>query len=127
MVKSVLTRQRRPLLVACLLAAAGLWIAIPTGKAEAGIFFGIGIFLGLLNHILTEVGLARNLETGDQLSRKQFAMGSFGRLMIVTVIAFGLAIPFWPNGIAVFVGLALMHLIVIVFTGLPLLNEMKKA
>ncbi len=127
MVKSVLIRQRRPLLVACLLAAAGLWVAIPSGKAEAGVFFAMGIFLGLLNHILTEVGLAKNLETGDQLSRKQFALGSFGRLAIVTVIAFALAVPFWPYGIAVFIGLALMHLIVVVFTGLPLLNEMRKA
>lgn len=124
---TVLVRQRRPLLVAGLFAAAGLWVAIPLGRAPAGIFFAVGVFLSLLNHVLTEVGLARSLESTGEISRKQFALGSFGRLALVTAIGFVLALSFWPYGAAVFVGLALMHLVLLVFTGLPLLNELRKA
>jgi hypothetical protein len=124
---TVLVRQRRPLLVAGLLSAAGLWISIPLGHAQVGLFFAIGIFLSLLNHVLTEVSLARSLETEGEISRKQFAMGSFGRLALVTLIGFTIALVFWPYGAAVFVGLALMHLVMLIFTGLPLLNELKKA
>jgi hypothetical protein len=124
---TVLVRQRRPLLVAGLLSAAGLWISIPLGHAQVGVFFAIGIFLSLLNHVLTEVSLARSLETEGEISRKQFAMGSFGRLALVTLIGFVIALVFWPYGAAVFVGLALMHLVLLIFTGLPLLNELKKA
>jgi len=77
--------------------------------------------------VLTELGLARALETGGEISRRQFAMGSFGRLALVTLIAFVIVLLFWPYGAAVFLGLAVMHLVMLIFTGLPLLNELKKA
>jgi len=38
-----------------------------------------------------------------------------------------IVLTFWPYGSAVLLGLALMHLVMLVFTGLPLLNEMRKA
>ncbi len=124
---TVLVRQRRPLLVAGLLSVAGLWISIPVGRGQVGVFFAVGIFLGLLNHVLTEVGLAHSLANEGEISRKQFAMGSLGRLAIVTLIALAIVLFFWPYGAAVFVGLALMHLVLLIFTGLPLLNELRKA
>ncbi|MGI8702735.1 MAG: ATP synthase subunit I [Nocardioidaceae bacterium] len=124
---TVLARQRRPLLVAGMLAAGVLWISIPAGRAQVGVFFAVGVFLSLLNHVLTEVGLARTLASAGEVSRKQFAVGSLGRLAIVTLIAFVIVAAFWPYGAAVFVGLALMHLVMLIFTGLPLLEEMRKA
>lgn len=123
---NVLARQRRPLLVALLLSVAGFWLAVPTGKWQVGIFFAIGVFLSLLNHILTEVGLAKSLAGGGEITRKEFALGSFGRLMIVTAIAAVIVLLFWPYGAAVLFGLAIMHLVTLVFTGLPILNEMRK-
>ena len=125
--RTVLARQRRPLLVAVLLCVAALWITIPLDRTQVGVFFSVGIWLSLLNHVLTEVGLYRAIETGGEISRKQFAIGSLGRLAVVTLIAFAIVLAFWPYGVAVLLGLALMHLIMLVFTGLPLLNEMRKA
>jgi hypothetical protein len=125
--KAVLARQRRPLLVAVLLSVAVLWISSPVGRGQVGVFFSIGVWLSLLNHVLTEIGLYRALEDGGDISRKQFAMGSLGRLAVVTLIAFAIVLTFWPFGAAVLLGLALMHLVMLVFTGLPLLNEMRKA
>ena len=125
--KTVLARQRRPLLVAVLLCVAALWISIPLGRAQVGVFFSVGVVLSLLNHVLTEVGLYRALEDGGDISRKQFAMGSLGRLALITLIAFAIVLAFWPYGAGVLLGLALMHLVMLVFTGLPLLNEMRKA
>jgi hypothetical protein len=125
--RTVLARQRRPLLVAVLLCVAALWISIPLGRAQVGVFFSVGVWLSLLNHVLTEIGLYRAIESGGEISRTQFAMGSLGRLAIVTSIAFVIVLTFWPFGAAVLLGLALMHLVMLVFTGLPLLNEMRKA
>jgi hypothetical protein len=125
--RTVLARQRRPLVVAVLLSVAALWICIPLGRTQVGVFFAVGIWLSLLNHVLTEVGLYRAIEDGGEISRKQFAMGSLSRLAIVTLIAFAIVLTFWPYGASVLLGLALMHLIMLVFTGLPLLNEMRKA
>jgi hypothetical protein len=125
--RTVLARQRRPLLVAVLLCVAALWISIPLGRGQVGVFFSVGVWLSLLNHVLTEIGLYRAIESGGEISRTQFAMGSLGRLAIVTLIALVIVLTFWPFGAAVLLGLALMHLVMLVFTGLPLLNEMRKA
>lgn len=124
---AVLVLQRRPLLVAALLSTAALWMSIPLGRAQVGIFFAVGVLLSLLNHVLTELALARSLATGDDISRKQFAMGSLGRLAVVTLLAAVIVLTFWPYGAATLIGLALMHLVLLIFTGLPLLNEMRKA
>jgi hypothetical protein len=125
--RTVLARQRRPLLVAVLLCVAALWISIPLGRTQVGVFFSVGVWLSLLNHVLTEVGIYRAIEAGGEISRKQFAMGSLGRLAVITLVAFAIVLVFWPFGAAVLLGLALMHLVMLVFTGLPLLNEMRKA
>lgn len=124
---TVLAKQRRPLLVGLLLSVGVAWIALPSGNPQLAVFFAAGVLLSLLNHVLTELSLYRSLNQGTELTRKQFALGAVGRLAIVTVIALALVAVFWPNGAVVLVGLAVMHLVMIVFTGLPLLNEMRKA
>jgi len=47
--------------------------------------------------------------------------------MGVSLIAFVLAIVFWPAGATVLVGLAGFQLITVVFTGFPLIKELRKA
>jgi hypothetical protein len=42
------------------------------------------------------------------------------------VVAVGIAVMFWPDGIALLLGLAVFRLIALVMTGLPLLKELKK-
>lgn len=124
---AVLSKQRRTLFVGALLCAAVFWISVPVGKPEIGLFFSIGVVLSFINHVMTEVSLYKSLETGDELSRKQFAMGSLGRLALITLISLVIVAMFWPYGATVLIGLALMHLVMLLFTGLPLLNEMRKA
>jgi hypothetical protein len=124
---AVLSKQRRTVLVAVVLCGAVLWMAIPAGKAQVGVFFSVGVVLSFANHIMTEVSLYKSIDIGDDISRKQFAMGSLGRLAVITVIALAIVFAFWPYGAAVLIGLALMHLVMLLFTGLPLLNEMRKA
>jgi len=46
--------------------------------------------------------------------------------MGISLVAVVLAVAFWPDGGAVFAGLASFHLVTLVFTGFPLLKEIKK-
>jgi hypothetical protein len=124
---TVLAKQRRPLLVAVLLSVAVAWVAVPTGRPALAAFFGAGALLSLLNHVLTEVALFRSLNSGVEMTRNSFIVGALGRLALVTLIAGALVFAFWPDGAAVLIGLAVMHLVMVVFTGLPLLNEIRKA
>jgi hypothetical protein len=47
------------------------------------------------------------------------------RLLVLTVVAVGIAVVFWPDGIGLLLGLAIFRLIALVMTGLPLLKELK--
>lgn len=124
---TVLAKQRRPLLVAFLLATAVAWVAVPSGRAAIAVFFAAGVALSLLNHVLTEVALYRSLNSGTEITRNSFILGAIGRLTLITALALALVAAFWPDGAAVLMGLAVMHLVMVVFTGLPLLNEIRKA
>ncbi|MCW2775246.1 MAG: hypothetical protein JWN91_3572, partial [Nocardioides sp.] len=47
------------------------------------------------------------------------------RLAVLTVVAVGFAVIFWPDGIGLLLGLAIFRLIALVMTTLPLLKELK--
>jgi hypothetical protein len=119
--------QRRSLLLALGLCVAAIWISVPLGQWQVGVFLSIGVLLSLVNHVLTERTLLTSVESGDLLSRKQYATSSLTRLLGISLAAGAIAIVFWPNGASVLFGLALFHMIALVFTGIPLLKEIKKA
>ncbi len=124
---TVLSKQRRPLLVGVLLSVAVAWVALPSGRPALAVFFAAGVALSLLNHVMTEVSLFRSLNSGTEITRNSFILGAIGRLTLVTALALALVAVFWPHGAAVLIGLAVMHLVLVVFTGLPLLSEIRKA
>lgn len=118
--------QRRALLTAGLLIVAAIWISIPLGEWRGGLFLSIGIVLGAINHLLTEHYLLTQVEGGELPTKKQYAASSAVRLIGVSGVAVVLALVFWPHGAAVLFGLAIFHLIALVFTGIPLLREVRK-
>jgi hypothetical protein len=119
--------QRRTVMLAAALAAASLLVGASFGRWDVGLFVAIGVLLGLVNSVLTELSLVRFADSVDLLSRKQFAMSALLRLMGVSLIAFVLTVAFWPAGATVLVGLAGFQLITVVFTGFPLIKELRKA
>ena len=120
-------KQRRVVVLAAVLAAGALWVGATLGHWPIGVFVAVGIALGLLNGLFTEHTLARAVAGGDLPDRKQYAMTSLVRLLAVSLVAFALAVVFWPDGATVVFGLALFHLITLVLTGIPLLKELRKA
>ena len=48
------------------------------------------------------------------------------RLAVLTVVAVGVAVVFWPDGIGLLLGLAVFRLIALVMTRIPLLKELKQ-
>jgi hypothetical protein len=119
--------QRRSVLLALGCCVAAIWISAPMGEWQIGVFISAGIVLSLVNHVLTEKTLLTSVEGGDLPTRQQYATSALVRLMGISLVAAVLAVAFWPNGATVFVGLALFHMITLVFTGIPLLKEIKKA
>jgi hypothetical protein len=118
--------QRRSVLLALGFCVAAIWISVPMGEWQIGVFISAGIVLSLLNHVLTENTLLTSVEGGDLPTRQQYATSALVRLLGISLVAAVLAVVFWPDGATVFAGLALFHMVTLVFTGLPLLKEIKK-
>jgi len=122
----VLRDQKKAIAVALVLVMATYWIAGQFGEWElAGCISG-GVLLGLVNHLMTELWLLRIITSGAQPSRAQMIASTLTRLGLLTVVAVGTAVIFWPNGIGLLLGLAIFRLIALVMTGLPLLKELKQ-
>ena len=121
----VLRDQRKVVLVAAVLIVADFWILIQLDEwTLAGCIAG-GIALGLLNHLYTEYWLLKLLAAGEQPTRRSLTMSTIARLAILSVVAVGCAVAFWPAGIGLLLGLAVFRLIALVMTTIPLLKELK--
>lgn len=121
----VLRDQRKVMWVAAVLVIADFWILAQLDEwTTAGCIAG-GIALGLANHLATEFWLLRLLASGEQPTRKKLAASTFARLAILSVVAVGCAVAFWPSGIGLLLGLAVFRLIALVMTTIPLLKELK--
>ena len=121
----VLRDQRKVLIVAAILVVADFWVLIQLGEwTLAGCIAG-GIALGLVNHLFTEYWLLKLLVSGEQPTRKSLTMSTIARLAVLSVVAVGCAVAFWPSGIGLLLGLAVFRLIALVMTTIPLLKELK--
>ncbi len=119
--------QKRAALLALGMAAAGLWVTVPMGRWQLGVFLAVGVVLGFVNHIFTELSLRRMVDSGEMVTRAQFATSALVRLIAVSLAAVAVTVVFWPNGAGALFGLALFRLIALILTGIPLLRELKKA
>ena len=122
----VLRDQRKTITVALVLVVAGYWILGQLDRWTLAGCIAAGIGLGLANHLATERWLLGILRSGEEMTRNKIAVATFTRLLVLTVIAVGIAVAFWPDGIGLLLGLALFRLIALVMTALPLLKELKK-
>jgi len=121
----VIRDQRKTLLVAAVMMIASYWVFGQLDRWQlAGCVAG-GVFLGLLNHLYTEYWLLKIIESGAQPTRNQMIAATISRLTVLTAVAVGVAVLFWPDGIGLLLGLAVFRLIALVMTGLPLLKELK--
>ena len=121
----VVRDQRKIELVGLGMMIASFWIVGQLGEWRlAGCIAG-GVALGLVNHLATEFWLLKTISSGDQPTRNQMIASTIVRLTLLTVVAIGVAVMFWPDGIGLLLGLAIFRLIALVMTTIPLLKELK--
>jgi hypothetical protein len=121
----VLKDQRKALWVALTLVVASFWVLGQLDRWALGTSITIGVLLGVVNHLATELWLLRLITSGDQPTRKQMVTATLVRLGLLTAVALGIAIAFWPDGFGVLLGLAVYRLISLLMTSLTLLKELK--
>jgi hypothetical protein len=122
----VVRDQRKTIAVAVILSVAAYWILGQLGEWRlAGCIAG-GVALGLANHLTTEYWLLKVIASGEEPTRNKLAVSTLVRLLVLSVVAVGIAVWFWPDGIGLLFGLAIFRLIALVMTTVPLLKELKQ-
>lgn len=103
--------------VACVAAAL-------LGHPLFGVFFAIGLALGLTNALLVRRSV-QAITASDHPLKSKMALNSATRLMVITVVGLSIAFYFRPQGLGVLFGLALFQVILVLSTSLPVLKKLR--
>jgi dipeptide/tripeptide permease len=122
---SVAFRPLRLLIVCVVLTAIAVTAAWFTGHPFFGVFFGVGLVLGLLNAILVKRAV-ESITAEDHPLKKKMALNSASRLLVITAVALGIAFFFKNNGgLGVVFGLAVFQALLVMSTSIPVLKKIR--
>ncbi|MFY9765152.1 MAG: ATP synthase subunit I [Mycobacterium sp.] len=121
---SVAFRPVRLLTMSLVLTVVAIAVAGSLHHPMVGVFFGVGLLLGLLNAVGVQRSVAAITAEAHPL-KKKMAMNSASRLMIITVIGLTVAFIFRPAGLGVVFGLALFQVLLVLSTALPVWKKLR--
>ena len=94
------------------------------GHVMFGVFFGIGLALGLVNALLVQRSVESITSEAHPVKRK-LAVNSATRLLVITAIGLAIAFAFRPQGLGVVFGLALFQVVLVLTTALPVWKKIR--
>ncbi|KUI35659.1 hypothetical protein AU195_15350 [Mycobacterium sp. IS-1496] len=121
---AVAFRPVRLLVICVALAAVAAVAAALLGVPMVGLFFAIGLALGLTNAVMIQRSV-ESITAKDHPLKRNMAMNSATRLLIMTVIGLTIAYMFKPQGLGVVFGMALFQVILVASTALPVVKKLK--
>ena len=122
---SVAFRPVRLAIICVALTALALVAAGFGGNILYGVFFGVGLGLGLVNALLVRRAV-ESITAEDHPLKKKMALNSATRLLVITAIALTVAFIFRTNGgIAVLFGLAIFQALLVMSTSIPVLRKIR--
>ncbi len=124
MLPSVVFQPVRLLLICAVLTGAAIAAAAQFGLPMFGVFFGLGLALGLGNALLIRRS-ALKITASDHPLKKKMALNSASRLLVISVIGLAIAYQFRPEGLGVLFGLALFEVVLVLSTMLPVVKKLR--
>jgi hypothetical protein len=121
---SVVFRPARLLIICAAVTALAIALAAWAGQALYGVFFGVGLGLGLINALLVRRSVASITADAHPLKHKM-ALNSATRLLVITTIGLAIAFVFRPPGLGVLFGLALFQVLLVLSTALPVWKKIR--
>jgi hypothetical protein len=116
---------RLSLIIAVVIGVLALVAGYFAGQAPVAAFGCFGLALGAANSLMVQRSVLRQ-SAADLPSKAALVRGVGARLAIVTAVAVALALFFFPNGLGVFLGLALFQVINTIVGSVPALKELRK-
>jgi ATP synthase I chain len=121
---SVAFRPVRLFVLSIAITAVAIVTAGLTGHPMVGVFFGVGLLLGLLNALLVRRSVA-SITAKEHPLKSTMALNSATRLAIIPVIGLIIAYVFRPAGLGVVFGLALFQVLLVASTALPVWKKLR--
>jgi hypothetical protein len=119
------SKYNKALLIAAVGGLVALVVLAIFGYADAGVLLCVGLGLGVVNSMLVQRSLATSIERGEP-DRKGLTLGMLKRLVIVSAVAFAIAIFYPPHGWFVFLGLATFQMLVMTMVFGSLVREVRR-
>jgi dipeptide/tripeptide permease len=122
---SVAFRPVRLLIVCIALTGLAVLASGFMGHVYFGLFFGVGLGLGLLNALLVRRAVEA-ITAEDHPLKKKMAVNSMTRLLVITAIGLTIAIVFKKHdGLAVLFGLAIFQAVLVISTSIPVMKKIR--
>src|SRR5271155_6112493 len=93
-------------------------------RPMVGVFFGVGLLLGLLNALGVQRSVAA-ITAEEHPLKKKMALNSATRLLVITTIGLAIAFVFKPAGLGVVFGLAFFQVLLVLATALPVMKKLR--
>lgn len=120
---SAAANLRRSVIVGAALGIVALVVLTIAGHPLMGVFGLLGLALGAVNNRMLQKSVIRYAQT--EVTRKQFRRGVVSRLMFVTVLALALGLFVRPDGLGVFVGLAVFQILMLIGAAVPVFRSLR--
>ena len=121
---SVAFRPVRLLVISAVLTAGAMLAAGLAGHLMVGVFFGVGLLLGLLNALLVRRSV-ESITAQEHPLKRSMALNSASRLAVITILGLIVAFAFRPAGLGVLFGLALFQVLLVATTALPVWKKLR--
>jgi hypothetical protein len=114
---------RRSSLISVALTVLAVVVTSLAGHPLMGVFFGVGLALGAVNNKALQVSVIQRA-TGNA-SKGKFRGGVMMRLGGITLVSFALVLLIRPDGLGIFVGLAVFQVLMLVGAALPVFRSLR--
>lgn len=121
---SAAANLRRSALLGAVIGVVATVVCTVEGHPLMGVFGFLGLGLGAYNNKLLQKSVLR-YATQPEIGKKQFRRGVMGRLGIITMLALVLGLLVQPDGLGVFVGLAVFQILMLVGAAVPVFRSLR--
>jgi hypothetical protein len=126
---SAAANLRRSAVISAVLAVVAIAATSALGHPLMGVFGALGLAMGAVNNRMLQKSVvlyATAVNAGLKSQTKgKFRGGVFLRLGAVTLIAFAFAFLSRPDGLGIFVGLAVFQVLMLVGAALPVFRSLR--
>ena len=121
---SAAANLRRSVVLGAILGGIATVVLSIEGHPLMGLFGLLGLFLGALNNRMLQKSVLR-YAASETMGKKQFRRGVMARLGLVTLVALAVGLLLRPDGLGVFVGLAVFQVLMLIGAATPVFRSLR--